>query len=717
MGGIYNLCLSQTLVNASVNNNMLTIVNAANTADTIISPNGQKLWEAFSTGEHLRPSLTPAISWQPVTNGCNIIYTFHNNSPVNTIFSLGKIQVGGIRFKKSILSRAFQNTGEERKYSNPYNPYNPTNYSSSYAYSSYYPKSLFSPVMTLNDTAGKYTVCLSVLYPVLDLKHNIHPILYSTNNLTSNGRSWTSSFSLNNYYLDSLKNSKLYLLPNVDSNIYSYKGDINPGEIRSYTLCIRVITNANPCESWEQGLQPYKDYFKNLYGGIQYTSDKRPISRSNIASGTPAIGNPYGFTVNKNLRPDLHGFGPLAHYFIDRKYTAMKYERFILWLPSGSQWENRPRNMPFKFTSHWFEGNKAQFPHSYGHKMGDAIDSLRLIPAPNREFGLWWGRSGQIMFDWDTSYYEVLNPNNPKHVNAAFRELDSAVAIGTKLIGLDAFREEMPAWDGYEWLKKMRARVPQIKFITERWGCDIQQTLAGMIGLDRESLPIVGPHYLSDFLLPGSEKVGILFDRDTTKAMRLAKMTLLNSWGYVACSTGDTLPDSGSYLAEEYWHQYDPYPDLGMNKKICDTIVLSAIHQSFISHLWSNGATTNAITVTSPGTYFVQTNTLDGCIIYDTIVLSPCVYYGVKQNDADKISISVYPNPASETTTIKFNDYKPGDDYEIKLYNVMGELIKEKVQINTSEFVLTVGNLSKGIYMLYVENSEGAIAIKKLIIE
>lgn len=677
------------------------MVNSAGN-DTIVYPNGQPLWMGYSSNEHPRSSLAPAVTFNAVTNGCNIVLTYNNTT--SDTFSLGKIMVGGIRFGQKIKARDFSETGIELDFD-----HNNVKYTAN-EISGYYPRNLFSPVMVIRDTVKNYTIGLSMMYPVINYKHNVYEVLNSSDSVL-NGRNWTSVFNLNIY--------KRCSACSIDSvTTYSAAGDLMPGEVRTYTLCIRVVRENNLCESWQQTLLPYKEYFRINYGVAKYNTDRRPINWYPTSNDTCDALNPYGFNGNASFRPDLNGFGPTSRYLINTVCGAWNYERLIIVRPTGKLWKNPQYNFPFKFTSHWLEGNTSLFPRSYGHQMGDAADSLALIPAPNRELGLCWGRATQVMFAWDTSKTTPLNPYNSIIVNRAMNELKLAAQTGANLIALDWFRSGCSTWDGYIWLGMMRDSFPGIKFYTERWGADVLQTMAGMYALDISPNTIKSPHYLADFLLPKSEKMVIVTNAtDNTKAKKIAKMNLLNSMGYVVSGYNDTLKNP--FLAAESWYTNNPMPDLGIDTTICagDTIVLNASHKNDSAFLWSTGATTRSIFVTAPGTYFVQTTTTGGCIFYDTVIFQPCVYAAVKQLRQRNFLINVFPNPSDGVTTVKLNKFNIGDEYEIVIYNAIGEVVAQHTIIKTPEFLFPTEGFAKGLYIITVKQFSEIIAVEKLLLK
>ncbi len=72
--------------------------------------------------------------------------------------------------------------------------------------------------------------------------------------------------------------------------------------------------------------------------------------------------------------------------------------------------------------------------------------------------------------------------------------------------------------------------------------------------------------------------------------------------------------------------------------------------------------------------------------------------------------ISVYPNPAENSFEIQYN----GNIKSVELSDVSGRVV---YYANTSNKQIDISNLSKGYYLLKITNSDGAIAIRKILKE
>ncbi len=80
--------------------------------------------------------------------------------------------------------------------------------------------------------------------------------------------------------------------------------------------------------------------------------------------------------------------------------------------------------------------------------------------------------------------------------------------------------------------------------------------------------------------------------------------------------------------------------------------------------------------------------------------------------------VSVYPNPANETMTVKFTTNTPSE-IVVSLTSVTGQKVYESIQTATSGTTMipvAVGNLSQGIYVVNVQ-SENGITTQKIVVE
>lgn len=77
-------------------------------------------------------------------------------------------------------------------------------------------------------------------------------------------------------------------------------------------------------------------------------------------------------------------------------------------------------------------------------------------------------------------------------------------------------------------------------------------------------------------------------------------------------------------------------------------------------------------------------------------------------------NLSIYPNPASSYTEVKFNVSEP-TNIQLSLHNLLGEEVYAEPEENVSGFVnkrLQLNGLSKGIYLLKIRGDKGSVTRK-----
>jgi len=116
--------------------------------------------------------------------------------------------------------------------------------------------------------------------------------------------------------------------------------------------------------------------------------------------------------------------------------------------------------------------------------------------------------------------------------------------------------------------------------------------------------------------------------------------------------------------------------------------------------------------VYSAGTYYVLVTDGNGCMIesnsfeYDT---------PLSIDESTLISLSIYPNPFKEETTVDFG--RMVEQASVRVVDVFGKLIEEHSVTNTDKHVLKRENKASGIYFMEIEVEQKEKAIYKLIIE
>jgi len=86
---------------------------------------------------------------------------------------------------------------------------------------------------------------------------------------------------------------------------------------------------------------------------------------------------------------------------------------------------------------------------------------------------------------------------------------------------------------------------------------------------------------------------------------------------------------------------------------------------------------------------------------------------GITESKGNDFTISIYPNPVNDYTTINIPDYFNKNEMVLELSDINGNLIKGYT-INKNTIKLNVSNLPSGIYTIKVKNKD-KFAIKKIV--
>ena len=499
----------------------------------LMSSNKQAVWAPTPGGTN--PSLTPAIDFRPQTGGFDVVYTFNNTT--SSPMSPGLVYAPGIRFGQTILSRNFNRDFKVQTLDNQGSMY--------FAGGDTYPYGQYSPVNVISN--DKYTIGVSINYSVPAYNHAVYLRAESPGGqYTFGGRNWQILMALNP--------------PANRSDTVSYNpaGDIQPGETRVYTMCVRATRSslADPGSDWMRTLTPYRAFFNSTYGGMHYVRDARPVRGMTTTDvHTVSSDNPFGF--DSGFRPDINGWNGYVTRMQSERSKG--WTRWMVWTPTGVYGNHTEFNYPPQFTSHW---------QSIG-PMRDSLSALSNFGQSN-QLGLWWGRSTQVANGWDTGDVHWLDTSNPSDVNFSFHELDGATAVKATAVGLDNFTQyEMGAWNCYRWLQRLQAHAPSVKFVVEPRCADFIHSLSPTIvyGTRPNSQAISrvnAPFYMADFLMPGHETWALIDVAELREELNLsaadplpdatiaAKVKQIADWGYVPVLLSGNQPPAGLHAADSW---------------------------------------------------------------------------------------------------------------------------------------------------------------------
>ena len=146
-----------------------------------------------------------------------------------------------------------------------------------------------------------------------------------------------------------------------------------------------------------------------------------------------------------------------------------------------------------------------------------------------------------------------------------------------------------------------------------------------------------------------------------------------------------------------------------------DSATLSVLPLPAASYLWSTGETTDSITVTQSGSYFVTVTDTLGCeTTSDTtdVVVKTC-NTGITENNAQN-SVSVYPNPNAGRFTLTLTAGQLNSSFV--LYDLPGKEIINIGEIKDPVIKISTGNIPDGIYIYNIVNEHNITGAGKLII-
>ena len=467
--------------------------------DTILH---RPLFHSLSNRLYFDQQVTPNVQFVAKPGGGDFVYTYTNNT--DRPLRLGKISIPGMRLPGDMEVFRFRQDSYTQRISN----FQMTE--------AVYPNGTYSPIQIFQD--DRHIVGVSLLYNAVEYNH---PVQIATPCAVrfpgDNGQHYNVEFRFTHDY---------------------FVATIPPGKTRTYTVAIRAVPRD---QSWLKTIAPYRDYFRSLYGPVDYVRDPRPVVGEAISfGGTATDANPRGF-AQPLLRPDVHGWGAWANRL--RLYPQQyALPRVMLWCPSGNFRVHPQYNFPFQFLT-----GMNSVP-----RMRDSFNQLSSVSSSGVSMGFWWGRSQNIMRGWDQGAVgsENFNINNAEHRALAFAELDMATSVGATMIGLDAYVPQNPG-DGYNWLRMMKEHAPNVKFITENAASDLIHNATPTF---HEAAIINGSHVLADFLNPGHETwaaiqtvrgPGGVVITNPTIAQRQAEMRRLCELGFVPLIYGPVPLPSG----------------------------------------------------------------------------------------------------------------------------------------------------------------------------
>ncbi|MFZ4464447.1 MAG: T9SS type A sorting domain-containing protein, partial [Bacteroidales bacterium] len=168
------------------------------------------------------------------------------------------------------------------------------------------------------------------------------------------------------------------------------------------------------------------------------------------------------------------------------------------------------------------------------------------------------------------------------------------------------------------------------------------------------------------------------------------------------------------------FYQAPPVANLGQDTTRClvDQIVLTAGVSGY-SYLWSNGETTESITLVGntvgvgAKTYYVDLTSENNCVSRSTekvVEFLDCS--GL--NETNAAMVDVYPVPSTGVVTLKFNQLS-NETFRISVLDAAGNVVyrQDNVQTSVNKLLINLTTQPAGMYTLVLE---GKTTIQKKII-
>jgi hypothetical protein len=145
-----------------------------------------------------------------------------------------------------------------------------------------------------------------------------------------------------------------------------------------------------------------------------------------------------------------------------------------------------------------------------------------------------------------------------------------------------------------------------------------------------------------------------------------------------------------------------PIVALGPDSIICSTETLTLDAGSNSSYLWSNGSTTQTISVNTENVYGVTVTNSFGCTSTDDVLVEVEICSGTNEPNW-AAGASVFPNPSSGLVTLRMLEL-PATSVRMQVYNSLGQIVETREKLLDLDTVLDLSNLPKGMYLLQLNN-------------
>lgn len=108
---------------------------------------------------------------------------------------------------------------------------------------------------------------------------------------------------------------------------------------------------------------------------------------------------------------------------------------------------------------------------------------------------------------------------------------------------------------------------------------------------------------------------------------------------------------------------------------------------------------------------FTENDTLK----YKNTSFTSCFYSTVGlANDIQEENITLYPNPLTTASILRSTIFLA--DFELKIYNISGKLVRKVANLSGQEFLIERNNLNSGLYFIQLTKNNNSLGICKMLI-
>jgi hypothetical protein len=99
------------------------------------------------------------------------------------------------------------------------------------------------------------------------------------------------------------------------------------------------------------------------------------------------------------------------------------------------------------------------------------------------------------------------------------------------------------------------------------------------------------------------------------------------------------------------------------------------------------------------------------------IKLSPKTPNAITTNNPEQLILTIYPNPFKECATIAIsNSATTLEEFELKIYNLLGDELRSIKLTNNTSTAFQKGNLSQGIYVYRLYSNSKIVRNGKIVV-